>query len=150
MDIPIYRFLIDENEDEVGMVGISLVENPAFQSKFVAFNKDVKPIKFVEDKKYKQVLTGLAIIPDKLIYRYDNELGEYYGYFSAEEIEKIRNKFHRQHFTSNVNTDHNDKNVVDAAFVFFKPRDDFVHARTRVLHLFGIIYAHALPACSVQ
>lgn len=113
MDIPVYRFLIDEDEEALGMVGISLVESPAMESSFLVFNKQKKPIRFVENKKYKQVLTGLAIIPDLPIYRKDEELGEYYGVFSVEEVEKIRNKFHKQKFTDNVNLDHNSKSKVN-------------------------------------
>lgn len=116
-DYPIYKFLIGDDDEEGGMVAISLVENPAFESKFLAFNKqekkEVKPIKFVKNEKYKQVLTGLIAIPDKLIYRYDKDIGDYYGVFTAEEIEKMRNKYHKQLMTSNFNTDHNPSNTFD-------------------------------------
>ena len=114
MDIPIYRFLIDEDEDALAMTAISLVENPAFESSFLAFDKNEKPVKFVEDKRYKQVLTGLVAIPDKLIYRYDPEYGEYYGFFSSEEIEKMRNRFHKQLHTNNINLEHNSNKKINA------------------------------------
>ena len=65
-----------------------------------------------EDGKYKQVLAGLALVPDKMMYRYDetNEY-EYFVYFDSEGIEKIRDKFHKEKNTDLVNLQHSDEQV---------------------------------------
>lgn len=116
----IVEFLIGENDD-TGVKAISLVDNPAMESDFIAFNKDKKP-KYIslgtDNKDYKQIVAGLSIIPDKLIYRSDEETGEeYWGYFSQETIEQIRNKYHKEMQTSNVNLNHNDNIYIEAYLV---------------------------------
>lgn len=117
----VFEFLIDENESESGVKTISLVENPAMQSKFIAFNSQIqkgKYIKLGDGEGYKNIVAGLSMIPDKMIYRIDEETGEeYMGYFSSNTIEKMRNKYHKEMMTSNVNTDHNENGYIDAYLV---------------------------------
>lgn len=110
------EFTIDNNNPLNGVKTISLVEQPAIESDFVYFNK---PTTFIELKSetYKQVVLGLALIPEKYILRFDG-LGEpYYGYFSQNTIEQIRNKFHKELLTSQVNTDHNSNYYIDAYLI---------------------------------
>ena len=76
--------------DNTGIFAISFVDFPANERNFVALNK-MKPVKLKLDKQ-KQVLTGVVLVPDQLIYRYDEHLGEYYLKFTAQDIEKIANK----------------------------------------------------------
>ena len=123
MSEKIYRFLIKEDEDsELGVDAISLVQEPAIESNFIAFNKQEKKElqKFVSLEKfgedYKQVVAGLAIIPDKLIFRIDPNTNEgYYGFFDAATIEKIRDKFHSNpENQKNVNLNHDDEEQIDA------------------------------------
>src|SRR5688572_7912580 len=98
--IPIVKFDIDENEPLNGVKVISLVQSPAISSDFIYLNS-IGTANYVElaGTKYKQVLAGLALIPDINILRF-NSLGEpYYGVFSKEVIEKIRNKFHKELLT---------------------------------------------------
>jgi hypothetical protein len=117
----IFEFLIGE-DDDTGVKTISLVDAPAMESEFLAFSTDVKKPQYIsleeEGEKYKQVVGGLSMIPDKLIYRVDPETQEeYYGYFSQETIEKIRNKYHKEMMTSNVNTDHNENQYIEAYLI---------------------------------
>ena len=114
----IVEFLIDDSAD-TGVKTISLVDQPAMESDFIAFSKNKpKYISLEKDGEYKQIVAGLSMIPDKLIYRIDPDTGEeYYGYFSQETIEKIRNKYHKEMQTSNVNLDHDENNYVDAYLV---------------------------------
>lgn len=118
----IVEFLIDETS-ETGVKTISLVDQPAMQSDFIAFSTEKQKPKYVAlakdgEDKYKQVVAGLSMIPDKLIYRIDPETGEEYnGYFSQETIEKIRNKYHKEMMTSNVNLDHDENDYIDAYLI---------------------------------
>lgn len=120
MELPVFEFLIDENDEIDGVKTISLVGHPAMDSKFLVFDKDNKNPKYVflekNEKEYKGIVAGLSMIPDKMIYRADAE-GEYYGYFSVETIEKIRNKYHKELMTNNVNLEHNAKDYIDAYLV---------------------------------
>lgn len=84
--------------DSSDVSAISLVDEPAIEIDYVAFDKDkeTKPnLKFIEDKQNeKYMILGPALIPDKNIYRnYDGD--EFYISFSAECIEKLSYKFMR-------------------------------------------------------
>lgn len=92
MNIPIYDCLINENpEDESGIYAISFVNSPANESDFVALARQ-HPEVFLNKDTHKQILTGVVLRPDQLIYRNDDRLGEYYIKFTAEQIEKIAQK----------------------------------------------------------
>ena len=87
-----YSVVADSSE----IYNISLVEEPAIEVDYVAFDKDkeTKPnLKFIEDKQNeKYMILGPALIPDKNIYRnYDGD--EFYVSFSAECIEKLSHNF---------------------------------------------------------
>ena len=115
----IVEFLIDDSV-ETGVKTISLVDSPAMESDFIAFSKEKKSkyIQLETEGEYKQIVAGLSMIPDKLIYRIDPDSGSnYYGYFSQDTIEQIRTKYHKEMQTSNVNLDHDDKQYVEAYLV---------------------------------
>ena len=87
-----YSVVADSSE----IYNISLVEEPAIEVDYVAFDKDkeTKPnLKFIEDKENEKfMILGPALIPDKNIYRnYDGN--EFYVSFSAECIEKLSHNF---------------------------------------------------------
>lgn len=90
--IPIYSAQIGALDD-TGIYAISFVDFPANEQNFVALNKQ-KQIKLNLNRQ-KQILTGVVLIPDQLIYRRDAKLGEYYIKFSAGDIEKIALKMMR-------------------------------------------------------
>jgi hypothetical protein len=78
------------------------------------FDRDRKTfdIQFNEEK---QIIAGPAIIPDFKIYRYDEELGEYYVTFTREVIEKMVEKFNKQSVKDPINIDHSD--TIAPAFI---------------------------------
>ena len=116
--IPVYEFTIDEGGSQTGVKAISLVDEPAIESDFVYFSKE-DSAQYIElqVEGYKNTVLGLALIPDKLILRKDSNGNPYYGYFSKDTIEEIRNKFHKQLFNNEVNTDHDADNFIDAYMV---------------------------------
>ena len=130
----VFEFIINPEDEELGMRAISLVDKPAIESEYIAFNKQDKPkfIKFQDDKKY--IVAGLALIPDKLIYRIDEETDEeYMGYFSAETIELIMDKFMKESTSGtlqNVNFQHNPDSPVKAHLVesFILRTEEMVNA----------------------
>lgn len=116
---PLYKIVIDDSET-TGMEAISFVSMPAIESDFLKLNKDKKEPKLIvleKEGEYKQVLAGLALVPNKPMYRRNNDGFEYYVYFEAQEIEKIRDKFHKSKLTDVVNLQHNSKDVVDAYLI---------------------------------
>jgi hypothetical protein len=77
----------------------SLVTSPAVEETFVAFNEE-KPLveKFADAKKH--MVTGVVAIPNKPIFRRNNDGEEYDIVFSAEAIESMAKDFmknYRQH-----------------------------------------------------
>ena len=101
----IYELLIDENDLLLsGVNAISIVENPAIQSDFIAL-ADQKPILLAEVDKDRQILMGAALIPSKPIYRKDGD-EEYYVYFSKETIAKTAEAYFRNNNQNNATLEH--------------------------------------------
>ena len=111
----LYELLIDENDLLLsGVNAISIVENPAIASDFIALG-DQKPVLLAEVNKDKQILMGAALIPDKPIYRKDGD-EEYYVYFSKETIAKTAEAFFRNNNQNNATLEHAE--VLDNMTVF--------------------------------
>lgn len=86
----IIELFIDENDDVSGIEAVSIVENPAIEEDFVALK--TQEFKFAEVDKEKRILMGAALIPNKPIYR-RNEDNEYYIYFSRDTVRKASELF---------------------------------------------------------
>lgn len=109
--LPVYRIKIntalDNNE---GIDFISLVSSPAIETNFIKLAETL--LKKVAFDKPKQMLYGPILIPDQLIFRSDEKMGDYYVTFTKEEIELIVRKFQAQKKTVNINYQHqNDSQV---------------------------------------
>lgn len=104
----IKEYELQYNDVDNGVEAISLVEKPAIEMDFMAFSKQKEQkVQFSISSEEKQILTGPALIPEKRIYRYDEELNEeYYVFFSAETIEKISQKYLINGNQSNVSLEH--------------------------------------------
>ncbi len=115
MNIPVYNCLIDENtEDQSGIYAISFVDAPANEIDFVTLAKQPKLTQLNRDSK-KQILTGVVLRPDQLIYRNDAR-GEYYIRFSADQIEKIAQKMMRTGVALQ-NTTHQHQNPLEGNYL---------------------------------
>lgn len=94
-NIPIYKCEIEESlTDDSGVFAISFVDFPAVEVDFVALSKQ-KQVQKLHLNQDKQILTGVVLQPEQLIYRYDELNGEYYITYSAAMIEKIAHKMMR-------------------------------------------------------
>lgn len=113
---PIYEALIDEDDkDSTGMRFVSIVDDPAIEIKGMFFNKEgaLKNLEFktISDQ---QMICGPALIPDKNIFRSDED-GEYYIRFSKDTVRKMVEKFNRNSNNKSINVDHS--NVMVDAFI---------------------------------
>ena len=81
----IIELFIDEEDEVSGIEAVSIVESPAIESDFIALKN--QEFKFAEVNKEKRILMGAALIPNKPIYR-KNEENEYYIYFSKSTVRK--------------------------------------------------------------
>ena len=87
----IVELVIDEFDELAGIEAISVVENPAIEEDFIAL-KDHQEISLAEMDKEKKILLGPLLIPNKPIYR-KNQEDEYYIYFSRETVRKASEGF---------------------------------------------------------
>ena len=98
--------LILDGEDAIGVEAISIVENPAIESDFVALNS--QEIKLAEVNKEKRLLMGALLIPNKPIYRRNGE-DEYHIFFSKETVRKASQMFLQNEYQSNSTLEHKEE-----------------------------------------
>ena len=87
----IVELILQEDNIEAGVNAISIVEQPAIESDFIALSKE-QEIKLAEVSKERKILMGAALIPNKTIYRRNGE-DEFYVYFSKDTIERASQLF---------------------------------------------------------
>ena len=84
-EIDLIELFIDENEANDGIQAISFVESPAIEENFVALSKHKVEFKSIDEEK--KIIIGLALVPDKPIYRRKDDY-EYNIIFSKETVRK--------------------------------------------------------------
>lgn len=94
------------------LFAVSLVEDPAIESNFIALSKEKVPIKLQDEKR---LLVGAALVPNKPIYRNVNGK-EFYISFDEATIEKLAQDFLANDYQHNVTVEHQD-NVDDIVVV---------------------------------
>jgi hypothetical protein len=93
-----------EKPEDGELYAISIVESPANGFQFIAMNSQVE-IKLAEDKK-KQILYGIVLRPEQLIYREFEDGTPFNLKFSKETIEKLSQDFMRKGYQLNSTFDH--------------------------------------------
>lgn len=112
--LPLYKIKVNPDlESNEGIDFVSLVDYPAIESNWVAFNKATKYY-FDQDK---QMLYGAILIPDKPIYRYSEEMGEYNVVFPESEVIALVRKFQTQKKTINLNYQHQKDSQIQNAVI---------------------------------
>ena len=99
----IIELFIDETDEVSGIEAISVVENPAIESDFIALKN--QEFKLAEVDKEKRILMGAALIPNKPIYRQSGEQ-EYYIYFSKATVRKASELFFINGNQNNTTLEH--------------------------------------------
>ena len=100
------ELIIDEDMELSGIDAISIVENPAIEENWITLNSEQKEYRFAEVDKEKKILMGALLIPNKPIYRVDDENGEYYIYFSKDTIQKCMELFFKNGNQNNATIEH--------------------------------------------
>ena len=95
-----------ENENEDGVFAISLVDRPAIQEHFIALSEHKIELKVVDEDK--RILVGLALVPNKKIYRNVNGK-EFNVFFSEQTIEKTNELFMRNLNLNSITSQHETK-----------------------------------------
>lgn len=100
-----------EDNDDTKVEFVSMVYEAATDLNYVAFSKDkpeLKPFQFKIKDEAKRMLTGVFMKANLMIERFDKETNEkYFVRFSADAIEKARNKFFKNGYQKNVDSEHN-------------------------------------------
>jgi len=102
----IIELIIDEQMELSGIDCISIVESPAIEEDFIALKSEQKEYNFAEVSKEKRIIMGAMLVPDKPIYRRDEENGEYYIYFSQDTIRKCMEMFFQNGNQGNATFEH--------------------------------------------
>jgi len=128
-----YKVIFKEGET-TGVYGISLVENPAMESMFIALKEDTKlQLKAIDTEK--RILLGAVLIPEKPVYRNQNGK-EFNIVFPAETILLASQNFLKQSYQSSSTLEHNeDMKLSDVTFVESWIKEDMVNDKS-VLHGF--------------
>ena len=99
--LPIYNAEIKDERD--GIIAISFVEEPAVESNFMLFGKQI-PLFFANEEK-KNIL-GVIMRADFPIYRRDKDGNEFYITYSADTIAKMAQKYFVSGAVNMTSTDH--------------------------------------------
>ena len=102
--IPVFDAII--SDEETGMFKISLVDDPAVMSNFLAFDNTRKPMMYKVENDEKRLVRGVVMRADFPIYRYDKRLGEYYIIYKAEQIRIMAEKYLAEARQNDVNVMH--------------------------------------------
>ena len=125
--IPVYRALVDA--EDCGMIRISLVDDPAVQSNFLAFKKQEparRQLYAVSDED-KRLVVGCVMRADFPIYRRDTRPDgsefEYYIIYKADTIRAMAEKYLLQDRQNNVDLMHDGKDVDGVQMVQYYIKD---------------------------
>lgn len=124
-DLPIFMLdITDDINDDAQVDFIALVDRPAIQKNWNAFNKSQK-FEIVNEER--RIISGAIMLADTPIFRSDSTYGDYYVAFSKDTILKIVQKFFKKGFQSNVNLMH-DSNAQFSDITLF---ESFISDPTR-------------------
>ena len=95
--------LVIDDEDAIGVEAISLVEHPAIEEDFIALKNQKTEFKTID--KDKRIVVGLALIPNKPIYRKSGD-NEYYVFFSRKTVRKSAELYLKNNNSNNATLEH--------------------------------------------
>ena len=127
---------------------ISLVEEPAVESNFVALAKQDEPKPVYLEKEDKHMLYGIILRADFPIYRNDS-YGEYTIEFDADTIERLERKFMKNYAQKSWTTDHSmyaDGLTLTESWIV----TDLEHDKSNALGLEGVTVGSWVGGCLVD
>ncbi len=114
--LPVYQALL--GDEKTGMLRISLVDDPAVQSNFVAFSKEQpKPLMYAVQDEEKRLVLGVVMRADFPIYRRqpldDKKEREFYIIYKADTIRQMAEKYLAENRQNLVNLMHEKDSEVE-------------------------------------
>lgn len=108
--LPTYKIVVNPEDEKTGVYAVSLVDEPAIEVDWIKLSKQIVEFEFSANKD-KQMLFGPLLIPNKLIYRRDENGNEYNIVFDEETIQIIADKFNENKLGDVFNFQHSNKKV---------------------------------------
>lgn len=108
-NLDIYEAVIEDEGD--GITFISLVNDPAVESNWFAYNKEHQPMQFQVADEEQRILFGVIMRADFPMYRVGTSGYEYYIKYSKETIAKMARKMLDDKTFNAVDTEHNNQCV---------------------------------------
>jgi hypothetical protein len=102
----------EQSEDQATSVNAKPTMNRNPNGEDVATTNDMVTSNFSKEFAEKRMVVGPLMVPNKLIYRWDEDMGDYYVYFSEETIEKIAHKYLKNKYQNNVNYEHSEEEIL--------------------------------------
>jgi len=102
--LPVYNALV--RDEGTGMFRISLVDDPAVQSNFIAFDETRRVPMYAVSDEDKRLVLGVVMRADFPIYRRDTGFGEYYVIYKPEAIRAMAERYLLEGRQNNVNLMH--------------------------------------------
>ena len=106
-------FVAGMETDACGMLKVSLVDYPAVEKNFLAFEKQEKVELYAVQDEDKQIVRGVLMRANYPIFRKDKELGEYFIIYKPETIREMAEQYLKEGRSSNVNLMHEDGSDVE-------------------------------------
>jgi hypothetical protein len=105
MNLPVYELQIDTAaHSELMVSAIALVDKPAVEKNFLAFKAQQQSFATVDEDR--RIISGLLMAADQLIYRKDEQFGEYNVVFRPSTIYNIAQKFFALGYNNSFNIMH--------------------------------------------
>lgn len=116
--LPIYNAEIKDERD--GIIAISFVEEPAVESNFMLFGKQI-PLFFANEEK--RNILGVIMRADFPIYRRDKDGNEFYITYSADTIAKMAQKYFVSGAVNTTSINHNGETLDGVSLVQWYIKD---------------------------
>lgn len=110
LNIPIYNALISSDTD--GIFKISLVDMPAVESNWVAFDEQQKKLSYSIENEEERIIYGVIMRADFPIYRREGDF-EYYITYSKETIKQMAEKLMVDGYQNKINLMHTEGTDVE-------------------------------------
>ena len=103
----IIELVIDDSHEALAIDAVSLVEFPAIESEWIFMSKqDNNNLSLAKVDEHKRLIIGAALIPNKQIYRRDENGKEFYVFFSADTVKRASELYLKNNNQSSATLEH--------------------------------------------
>lgn len=131
----IVELIIDEQHESLAIDAVSLVEFPAIESEWIFLSKETKNnLSLAKVDEHKRLIVGAALIPNKQIYRRDENGKEFYVFFSEDTVKRASELYLMNNNQSSATYEHTDK-IQDVTTVESWIVEDTKHDKSNIYGL---------------